>query len=52
MSMGDWFVAAMIALDVGATVGYALKRQYPLALFWFAIGVGNAALLWNSVRKG
>jgi hypothetical protein len=40
MNWGDFFVGAMIVLDICAVVGYTVQRDWNKALYWlFATGL-------------
>lgn len=52
MSGGDWFVAAIITLEVGAAFFYALGASPLTALMWLCLGLSNVFwLIGNTVGK-
>lgn len=43
-----YFLAAIIALQVGAVASYALRNNYPDALLYVCAAVSNTAILWRT----
>jgi hypothetical protein len=50
MSKGDWFIAAVILLQLCATVTYFAQGKWKDGLVWFGVVVSNAAYL--SLARG
>ena len=48
--MGDWLILAMVILQAGAVVAYALKHDYHEAILWLGAVIGNAGYLMMRLK--
>jgi hypothetical protein len=45
---GNYFVAGLIVLQLGAIVFYAREHKLPDALFFVGCAIANAAIIWRN----
>lgn len=45
LEAGDWFLVAIVVLELGAVISYVLKRRWLEATVWACYGTATMALL-------
>jgi hypothetical protein len=46
MNLGECFAWVMVALDIGAAIGYGHAGQWRMTVYWTAAAILTASVTW------
>lgn len=49
MSVGDWLVAAVTVLYVGAAIAYGYARHWPSVIVFVGYAIANVGVIWMAI---